>query len=620
VPQTPAPLNSGPSNPIPQALRAIKYIAEKSTTAYFKRACSGTASGPIREALKWSGPQDPLSGNTLNVRVRESAQAALDEVFRVQAPGHGAPAATNPDLAGRIRGYGSTTGSTGVASAAPSKYSGFGNPAFESGSLAAPSAARTAPRSDYAVGLMSSAPSGDSLPPPLPRAELAPAARDGASLVGTEAAVVAELCAASGLRAQPHPDQLRAFVDRVPLLDPDVVAVELTGFLADDTAWQSAVRALCTLEAVALAALEPGADESVRALAGVFRATPDSVRVCAAHAQAYGGLRALKCLAALGVDAGAAAAPRASAPQAMPDLLGGLDDSPPLTQAPASDPLADLLGEPAAAPAAGGDLFSGMMLVEGGTNGHAAAAADMFAGLSVSDASQTQPAYAPDFLADLMGPGLPEPAAAAQTAAVAAAAAAPPDLFADLAPAGGGGAPLREKLGSDLFADLAPPPPPAPAAPQFAARPAFDSYAGAGAASSTAPQNHTGFGAPQQMSEFVPSHGSGGGQGCAPQTGMYGGPGLGTPYNQGFRPQYAAPALGEPGGYQRPPPPESYTAVPPQGLYGAPPVQQAPPGYGAPSYGAPGGGLSVQQPAALRTRSASKPKDAFDFVNDEIRR
>jgi hypothetical protein len=82
----------------------------------FKKGCGGPAAAPIRDAQAWTGAAHPQLGNSLNMRVRDAAKEALEEVFKLgpppsaaQAPVTGAGAA--PSLRGRIQGYGSTTNS-----------------------------------------------------------------------------------------------------------------------------------------------------------------------------------------------------------------------------------------------------------------------------------------------------------------------------------------------------------------------------------------------------------------------------------------------------------------------------------------------------------------------------
>lgn len=113
---TPAAWHVSTASPTVQALRAIRYICQNSTTSLFKKACGGVSAAVIREALSWTGPPHPQLGNSLNMRVRDAAKETLEEVFRIAPPSvHGhppsAPAAAGPTtLRGRIQGYGSTTG------------------------------------------------------------------------------------------------------------------------------------------------------------------------------------------------------------------------------------------------------------------------------------------------------------------------------------------------------------------------------------------------------------------------------------------------------------------------------------------------------------------------------
>jgi hypothetical protein len=130
-----------------QALKAIRYICQNVNSAVFKKACGGVAAAPIRDAERWTGPNHPLLGNSLNMRVRDAAKETLDEIFKVdsQASSPQLPKpATVPDLKSRIQGYGSTTSSriqstyaasTGLASSKDEssnmggngKYGGFGS-------------------------------------------------------------------------------------------------------------------------------------------------------------------------------------------------------------------------------------------------------------------------------------------------------------------------------------------------------------------------------------------------------------------------------------------------------------------------------------------------------------
>ena len=173
------------------------------------------------------------------------------------------------------------------------------------------------------------------------------------SAAGTESAVVQELCGgASGLRPHPTPEQLRIFVQKAALLDAETLALELSQQLVNDK-WQVRVRALAAIKAAAEAVSASGGDHPLALAVATLASTPETFDSVLAHSNPTVRQAARACAASLGFPA--ADGPEAQqSPREAADLLGGTADQ---AQQPASavaaDPLADLLGGdvPSGAPA-----------------------------------------------------------------------------------------------------------------------------------------------------------------------------------------------------------------------------------------------------------------------------
>lgn len=246
--------------------------------------------------------------------------------------------------------------------------------------------------------------------------------------IGSEESVVAELCRGSGgVQPRPTPEALRAFVAKASQLDAEVVALELTHKLFN-TQWQERVRALDGMHAIAEAVKSRGGGHPLQATTESLCSVTEAFAGVLGHENAAVRAAAGRVMRALGVEstvaAAVAAAPaagaagRGGAAAAAPggDLLGGFDEPAaapaPAAVAPAVPAMEDLLGGLddglGAAPAGtsstqqgGLDMLAGLDGVErAGAPAPAAGAApaavtDMFAGLTVSGAGAAAPAPAP---------------------------------------------------------------------------------------------------------------------------------------------------------------------------------------------------------------------------------
>ena len=235
--------------------------------------------------------------------------------------------------------------------------------------------------------------------------------------------------------------------------------------LQDAGTWQTALRALCAIEAV----VDSGSSAACGQVAVHFQAHPEAVRRAADSPQASVRQRAQKLLVLLGAAAPPAAGGGSSSgtsasqqPLVTEDLLGGADGA-----APSSSPAAaleDLLGNGSSS--AAGDLLSGLggppaagaapsslqLVAEPAPAGTGSAVADdLFSGMLLEGqpASALPPPASPlDLLASLGGP----PSAPASAPAPAPAGGLG-DLLGELslgpspAPGGPGGQPLQQPLG-----------------------------------------------------------------------------------------------------------------------------------------------------------------------------
>jgi hypothetical protein len=169
--------------------------------------------------------------------------------------------------------------------------------------------------------------------------------------IGTESSVVHELCSsAGGMRPQPTPEQLRVFVQQASQLDPETIALELSQQLVGP-AWQTRVRACSAIQAAAEAVSKSGGDHPLALAIATLASMPETFDSVLTHSNPAVRQAACACAAALGFPAaGGAEAPSAVPhPMAEPaaDLLGGSGDADGVSaQAPAaaSNALGDLLG------------------------------------------------------------------------------------------------------------------------------------------------------------------------------------------------------------------------------------------------------------------------------------
>ncbi|KAK9834958.1 hypothetical protein WJX84_004674 [Apatococcus fuscideae] len=412
-----------------KTLRVIKYVCSKGSSD-FKRAIAKHATA-IRELTHYKGELDPFKGDAPNQKVREYAKDALDAVFSAIDNSYSASASSSSQLQGRIQGFGSSVGESGMPSSggissssgissnsyAPAmgssgtnRYQGFGNPRFEnrpSGGAASsardtasawvssgisqvkdlvgnkrPGILRDEERSGYSsdeggMGSTYRVPG----PPPAPTFSSVTAAPTSSTADGSEEErLVESICSRGGLRAQPDREALRLFVESLANLSGAKVAQQLQHKI-EHGGWQEILRALCALEAV----VQQGSSSSCGECAVHFQSDQSCIQAACKSPQVSVRQRALKVMQLVGGDA-AAAAPATAAPapaanghqQPVADLLGPDPNGPPAASpasaaAPGPDLLGDLLDpvdQPAsatAAPGGMGGLFSGLDIGNGPT-------------------------------------------------------------------------------------------------------------------------------------------------------------------------------------------------------------------------------------------------------------
>jgi hypothetical protein len=196
-----------------------------------------------------------------------------------------------------------------------------------------------------------------------------------------EKAAVAQLCSSSsGLRPQPTPAQLKTFVRAAGPLDSDALVMELSHKLVN-TSWQTRVCALAGIKAAAEIVQENSGDHSLAMTVASLASMPELFDSVLTHDHPAVRQLALECASALGISTGlqtdAAGRAGGDAPGDLLGVLGGGDDiahgsttGAGVTAASAnrSDNMLDLLGgdvpdvataQPAAA-SNGTDLLAGL--------------------------------------------------------------------------------------------------------------------------------------------------------------------------------------------------------------------------------------------------------------------
>jgi hypothetical protein len=177
----------------------------------------------------------------------------------------------------------------------------------------------------------------------------------GSKLVGTatEKAIVAQLCSrASGLQPQPTDEQLKAFVRSATNLDSDALVMELSHKLVNST-WQTRVCAMSGIKAAAKIVKENDGNHPLAMAVASLASMPELFDPVLTHDHPAVRQLALECASALGFPTGATSNIYSRpADNELVDLLGGCESS--LQQqagakglaasADVSDPMEDLLG------------------------------------------------------------------------------------------------------------------------------------------------------------------------------------------------------------------------------------------------------------------------------------
>ena len=195
-----------------------------------------------------------------------------------------------------------------------------------------------------------------------------------ASAAGSEAVVVEALCAgAGGMRPQPTQEQLRTFLQQAAHLDAETLALVLSQQLVSP-AWQTRVRALAAIQAAAEAVSSSGGDHPFALVVASFASMPETFDGVLTHANPAVRQAARSCAVSLGfaaaggTEAATATAASAATAEAVGDLLGGMEEPQADTQrdgAQGTGSLGDLLGGDAVAPsgaasASAADLLGGL--------------------------------------------------------------------------------------------------------------------------------------------------------------------------------------------------------------------------------------------------------------------
>ncbi|EFN52159.1 hypothetical protein CHLNCDRAFT_139330 [Chlorella variabilis] len=214
------------------ALKLVTHIGRKGSSDL--RRLMARRSGAVRDLLHYRCDPDPFKGDTVWKRVQEYAQEALNAI-------HG-----TPDSGGRIQGFGSDAPGSGGGGYGSSM--GFGSDSAGGGSSS----------SSRMVGFGS-----------------ADVLQSGMQTDGYSASAVdgADTFAGAAGSAAPGRDDLQAFVDGISGLDGPSVAQLLERKL-EVGPWQSTLRALCAIEAVA----ESGSSAACGQVAVHFQAHPEAHR------------------------------------------------------------------------------------------------------------------------------------------------------------------------------------------------------------------------------------------------------------------------------------------------------------------------------------------------------
>lgn len=178
--------------------------------------------------------------------------------------------------------------------------------------------------------------------------------------------LVMELCPPGGMKAEPPPEKLAAFLRSVPSLNPDLVCPSLLDALEDGQPWIIKAKALCVIERVIQSAVETNGESNP--YSDFFHACSEEIEPLASHNRSAIRDPARRVLKALGIDgvSGAAVAPKAPAaapapPVEPPNLLDFDDEAAPTAAgSPTAPPPATAPPPPAPEAAPKSDMFGGL--------------------------------------------------------------------------------------------------------------------------------------------------------------------------------------------------------------------------------------------------------------------
>lgn len=149
-------------------------------------------------------------------------------------------------------------------------------------------------------------------PPIVPSGSGGLAASDGTY----EKNLVMELCPPGGMKAEPPPEKLAAFLRSVPSLNPDLVCPALLDALEEGQPWIMKAKALCVIERVIQSAVDT--DGESNPYSDFFHACSEEIEPLASHNRSAIRDPARRVLRALGIDGSSAAAVAQKVPAAAP--------------------------------------------------------------------------------------------------------------------------------------------------------------------------------------------------------------------------------------------------------------------------------------------------------------
>ena len=248
----------------------------------------------IRDCLSFTGPLDPLKGDSVYVAIQSTAKETIDNLFNeslrnrtnTQRPvdsfagasvssqsqagmqgiggGSRAPPAPKDDWLNRAKGTFGTNGQPPAQTfqpAQPAPSGPFGQAQFQpTGRYGAPAAQPAQPAQPAQQAAPAAPASGSGLfrrqPAPQPVAPAAPVYTPPVIKAGSavtdgsyERKLVEELCTPQGMRPEPPKDKLTRFANACQTLDASVVGPILLGKLSDKN-WKVVMKALYTIQEI----------------------------------------------------------------------------------------------------------------------------------------------------------------------------------------------------------------------------------------------------------------------------------------------------------------------------------------------------------------------------------